>query len=173
MFKNYNKYRVLRTFLDNPTESFRLRELGRKVKLAPLSLSNYLRELENESLIRSYEKNKIKFYTAQRDSIRFARFQKISIQYELYESGVIDELWEKLHPEAIILYGSHAKGEAIESSDVDLFLACKQKNIDLEEYEKKLGKRIHLIFKIADKIPAELKNNLANGIVMMGYFKVE
>jgi predicted nucleotidyltransferase len=172
MFKNYNKYSVLKAFLDNPTESFRLRELGRKVKLAPLSLSNYLRELENEGLVRSYEKNKIKFYTAQRDSIRFARFQKISIQYELYESGVIDEIWEKLHPETIVLYGSYAKGEAIESSDVDLFLICKEKHINLEEYEKKLGKKMHLMFGVDGKISIELKNNLVNGIVMRGYLKV-
>jgi len=171
MFKKNNEYRVLKVFLDNPTERFRLRELSRKINLAPVSVIKYLAELSKEGLIVISKKDKIKFYTAQRDSITFSRYQKISVQYELYKSGVIDKIWEELNPEAIILYGSHAKGEAIENSDIDLFIVCGQKQIDLKEYEKKLGKEIHLMFKLTKNIPDELKNNLANGIVMKGYFK--
>jgi predicted nucleotidyltransferase len=171
MFKDYNKYRVLKIFLYNSTESFRLRELSRKVGLAPLSISNYLREFEKEEVIKSYNKDKIKFYIAQRDSRNFSRYQKLSVQYELYESGIIDGLWDELHPEAIILYGSYAKGEAIDTSDIDIFIICKEKTIALEEYEKKIGKKIHLMFQVGDKISKELKNNLVNGIVMKGYFK--
>jgi len=172
MFKEYNKYKVLKTFLENPTESFGLRELSRKVGIAPLSTSNYLKELEASKLIGVYVKNKIKFYRALRDNIKFSRYQKISIQYELYESGVIDKIWEELDPEAIILYGSHVKGEAIENSDIDLFVISKEKDINLEKYEKVLKKKIHLIFMLSNKIPNELKNNLANGVVMAGYFRV-
>ena len=172
MFKKNNKYKVLKVFLDSPIESFRLRELSRKVKLAPLSVMRYLDVFLEEGLIIIYKKDKIKFYKAQRDSIKFSRYQKISTQYELYNSGVIDKIWEELHPEAIILYGSYAKGEAVENSDIDLFIMCGQKQINLEEYEKKLGKKIHLMFRLTEKIPPELKNNLANGIVMGGYFKV-
>ena len=171
MLKDYNKYKVLKVFLYNPTESFRLRELSRKVGIAPLSISNYLWEFEKGGLIKVHTKDKIRFYTAQRDNTLFSRYQKLSIQYELYESGVIDKIWDELHPEFVILYGSYAKGEAIEGSDIDLFIMCKEKNINLQEYEKKLGKRIHLMFKIGDKIPNELKNNLVNGIIMKGYFK--
>jgi len=171
MFKDYNKYKVLKVFLYNSTESFRLRELSRKVGIAPFSLSNYLNEFEKEGLIGIHIKDKIKFYTAQRDNLRFSRYQKLSIQYELYESGVIDKLWDELHPEFIILYGSYAKGEAIESSDIDIFIMCRDKKINIEEYERKLGKKLHLMFHLRDKIPNELKNNLVNGIVMRGYFK--
>ena len=171
MLKQNNKYKVLKIFLYNSTESFRLRELSRKVGIAPLSLSNYLKQLHKEGLINIYTKDKINFYKAQRDSIRFSRYQKISIQYELYESGVIDKIWDELHPEAIVLYGSYAKGEAIDNSDIDLFVMCKEKSLDLNEYQKKLGKEIHLMFKLDDQIPNELKNNLINGIIMNGYFK--
>lgn len=172
MLKQNNKYKVLKIFLYNPTESFRLRELSRKVGIAPLSLSNYLKQLHQEGLININTKDRINFYRAQRDSIKFSRYQKISIQYELYESGIVDRIWDELHPKAIILYGSYAKGEAIENSDIDLFVMCKEKNLDLTGYQKKLGKEIHLMFKLGDKIPNELKNNLANGIILRGYFKV-
>lgn len=171
MFKDYNKYKVLKIFLYNPTSSFRLRELSRKVGLAPLSLSNYLKEFEKEGLIKINIKENIKFYTAQRENINFSRYQKLSIQYELYDSGIIDKIWNETNPEAIILYGSYAKGEAIENSDIDIFIIGLEKKINLSEYIKKIGKEMHLIFQLKDKIPNELKNSLVNGIIMKGYFK--
>ena len=88
-------------------------------------------------------------------------------------SGLIDYLWDKLSPEAIILYGSYSKGESIENSDVDLFILGKDKNIELANFEKKLNKRIHILFKESIKeIPNELKNNILNGVILKGYIKV-
>jgi predicted nucleotidyltransferase len=172
MLKNYNKYKLLKVFLLNSTESFRIRELSRKIKLAPLSIMNYLKELEKEGLIVVYKKEGIPFYQAQRDSLEFRRYQRISIQYELYESGIIDFLWEKTNPEAIILYGSYLKGDAIESSDIDLFLICQEEKIDVSPYEKKIGKQIHILMNPLKKIPNELKQNLINGIILEGYLSI-
>lgn len=172
MLKDYNKYKVLKLFLYNPTSSFRLRELSRKVGLAPLSISNYLKEFEKEGLIKINIKENIKSYIAQRENITFSRYQKLSVQYELYDSGIIDKIWNETNPEAVILYGSYAKGEAIETSDIDLFIIGQEKKINLSEYIKKMSKEIHLIFQPKDKISNELKNNLINGIIMKGYFKV-
>src|SRR3989344_2446546 len=161
MLQKYNRYRVLKVFIDNPTESFRLRELSRLVKIAPVSVGNYLKEFEKLGLIKRYEKRGVPFYQALRDNIKFIRYKKISVIYELYESGLIDYLWEKLNPEAIVLYGSHAKGEAIEDSDIDLFIVGKEKPLSLNEYEKNLGKKIHLMFNHnLGKVQNELKNNL-------------
>jgi len=53
-----------------------------------------------------------------------------------------------------------------------LFIIGKEKKIDIEKFEKKLGKEIHLMFNEVEKIPKELKNNLINGIVLKGYFQV-
>jgi len=172
MLKKYNRYKILKVFLDSPTESFRLRELSRISRLAPLSVSNYLKEFEKEGLIKKYKKSGIPFYQAERDNPDFLFYKKLSILYELHDSGLIDYLWEKLSPESIILYGSYAKGESVESSDVDIFIIGKEKKIDLGNYEETLCKEIHLMFEPNPKnIPAELKNNLINGIVLKGYFK--
>jgi len=173
MLKKYNKYKLLKIFLDFPTESFRLRELSRLSSIAPLSVMNYTKEFEQEGLIKKYEKRRIPFYQAIRDNEKFILYKKISIIYELNDSGLVDFLWEKLSPDAIVLYGSHAKGEAVEDSDLDIFIIGKEKTINLDEFEKKLNKRIHLMFeKDTKKIPKELKNNLINGIVLKGYLKI-
>jgi predicted nucleotidyltransferase len=173
MFKKNNKYRILKIFLFSPTDAFRLRELSRLSRISPLSVTNYLKEFEKEGLIKRFKKRDIPFYQAERDNEKFILFQKLSIIYELNESGLIEDLWNKNYPEAIILFGSFAKGEAVENSDVDIFIIGKEKKIDLAEFEKKLNKNIHLMFNSnIKKIPKELKNNLVNGIVLKGYLKI-
>jgi len=172
MLQKYNRYNLLKIFLDSPTESFRLRELSRMSKISPVSVMNYLEEFEKGELIRKYQKRGIPFYIGERDNEKFILYKKISIIYELNESGLVDFLWDKLSPEAIILYGSHAKGEAVEDSDLDIFIIGREKEIKLDEFEKKLSKKIHLMFDSVKHIPKELKNNLVNGIVLKGYFKV-
>ncbi|PIU75730.1 hypothetical protein COS75_02635, partial [Candidatus Pacearchaeota archaeon CG06_land_8_20_14_3_00_35_12] len=68
MLQKYNRYKLLKIFLDYPTESFRLRELSRMSKISPVSVINYLKEFEKEELIRKYEKRGIPFYVAERDN---------------------------------------------------------------------------------------------------------
>ncbi|MBS3072047.1 nucleotidyltransferase domain-containing protein [Candidatus Pacearchaeota archaeon] len=173
MLNKYNRYKLLRLFLDSPTESFRLREIARLTKISPPSVINYLKEFEKDGLIRRQIKREIPFYNSIRDNSNFILYKKISILFELNNSGLIDYLWDKLSPEAIILYGSFSRGESIENSDVDLFILGKNKNIDLINFEKKLNKRLHILFKESTKeIPNELKNNILNGIILKGYIKV-
>jgi len=171
MLKKYNRYRLLKIFLDSPTDSFRLRELSRISGISPASVMNYLKEFGKDELIRKYEKRGVPFYEAERDNEDFIFYKKISILYEVNKSGLIDYLWDNLHPETIILYGSYAKGESIDNSDLDIFIVGKEKKIPLGKFEEILGKEIHLMFEEnPKKISKELKNNLINGIVLKGYF---
>lgn len=172
MLEKYNRYQLMKVFLYNPTETFRLRELSRISKISPPSVVAYLREFEKQGIIASFTKEKVPFYKANLHDEMFSFYQKLAILYELHQSGLVSFLWEKLAPEAIILYGSFAKGEATEHSDIDMFIIGKEEEIDLSHFEEKLGKHIHLMFdRNVKKIPRELKNNLINGIVLKGYFK--
>jgi len=174
MFEKNNKYKLLKVFLDSPTDSFRLRELSRLSKISPASVIIYLRDFIEKNLIRQYEKRGISFYQAERDNAKFVLYEKISIIYELNSSGLIEFLWDKFSPHAIVLYGSFARGQATEDSDIDLFVVGKERKIKLDDFEKLLGKKIHLMFEEnPKKIPDKLKANLINGIVLKGYFDLE
>ena len=173
MLQKNNKYKLLKIFLFNPTEEFRLRELSRLSKISPPSVMAYLKEFEKEELIKSFKKRGVPFYKSEIDGEKFREYKKIGILFELNDSGLTDFLWDELSPKAIILYGSFAKGESLEESDIDLFIIGKEKKIRLEEFEKKLERKIHLMFDDNPKnIPNELKNNLINGIVLKGYLKM-
>ena len=173
MLGKNNRYKLLKIFLDFPLEEFRLRELSRMSKISPPSVMNYLKEFEKEGLIMRYEKRGIPFYKSERDSEKFREYKKISILFELNNSGVIEFLWKKLSPEVIVLYGSYAKGESTDESDIDIFIIGKEKEINLTDFEKKLNKKIHIIFEDNIKqISSELKNNLINGFILKGYLKL-
>ena len=53
MLDKYNKYKLLKLFLDSPTDSFRLREIARLTKISPPSVMNYLKDFEKEGLIKN------------------------------------------------------------------------------------------------------------------------
>lgn len=173
MLGNYNKYKALKVFFYNSTDSLRLREISRMAGISPPSVMQYLKEFEEKGLIRKYIKRKVPFYQANRDSEDFREYSRISIIFEIHNSGLIDYLWEKLAPDAIVLYGSCAKGECTEESDIDIFIVGNEHKIDLVQYEKKIGRKVHLLFGSSPKnISRELINNLINGIVLKGYLKV-
>lgn len=176
MLKKYNKYKILKIFLFNPDDSFRLRELGRLTGISPKSVMNYLGEFENEKLVQKYEKRGIPFYKSSNENEKLKEYRTIAILYELNESGTIDYLWEKLAPEAIVLYGGYSRGEINEESDIDLFIYgadILKHRVDLDKFEKILGKKIHLMGeKILKGVSNEFKNNLANGIILRGYLKL-
>lgn len=173
MLEKYNRYKVLKIFLDSPIEKFRLRELARLANISPPSVINYLKEFEKEGLVRRHIKDKTPFYSSIRDNSDFILYKKISIIFEVNKSRLIDFLWDKLSPQAIVLYGSYAKGESIEGSDIDLLILGKENKINIEEFEKRLGKKIHLLFRESlNEIAKELRNNILNGIILKGYIKV-
>lgn len=177
MLQNYNKWRVLKVFFDNPLPEggFQLREISRKVKIAPVSVKNYLKELEKEGLIKKSEHRTRKFpvYFANRDSEDFKFYKKIDIIYDIKNSGLLRFIQDKFMPDVIVLFGSAAKGEDIEGSDVDLFLQCREKKLDLNKFEKAINRKINLFFnENFNSLSKELRNNIINGIILYGYLKV-
>ena len=83
---------------------------------------------------------------------------------------MIEFIEEKLMPKSIVLFGSYRRGEDTESSDIDLFVECKEESINLKPFEKVLGRKIEIHFKEDFmSYPKELKNNIINGIVLNGF----
>ncbi len=172
MIQKCSTWRVFKEFSARPQKSFQLRELSRKVRLAPSAVKLHLASLEKEGMVRKDRTGMYVSYKANFDSDRFRFYKKISNLILLGESGLIAELKRKTTPDAIVLFGSFSKGEDIESSDIDLCVIAKEKEIDLSEYEKKLSRKVQLFFaEKIEKFPGELQNNIVNGIIMSGFIR--
>ena len=174
MLQNYNKYKVLKIFFDDPSPKgigFQLREISRKVKIAPTSVKKYLNELEKEGFI-TKTKHRIfdyPIYSANRDSGEFKFYKKIDMLISIKMSNLLDYLYEECMPDVIILFGSAARGEDLKDSDVDLFLLCKERKLNLQKFENELKRKINIFFaEDFEKLSLELKNNILNGIALKG-----
>ena len=175
MLQNYNKWAVFQLFFDEPLAEFQLREISRRVRLAPVSVKRYLEELAKEGLIikSKHRIHKYPVYKADRDNESFKFFKKINTSIIIRDSGLSEFLNNEIMPAAIVLFGSAAKGEDLKDSDLDLFLSGKYKKMNLAQYEKKIGRKINLFFEDNfGKLSNELKNNIINGVRLKGYLKV-
>jgi predicted nucleotidyltransferase len=159
--------KILEVYYEHPRKSFTIRELARLTNIPKSTAQRYLAELTKKGLVSKENKTG--------DSLLF-KFKKINFHIEkIAESGLIEELVEKLNPSCIILFGSIRKGDSVKESDIDLFIESPvEKEIDLRKYEKKLKHNIQLfIEKDINKLQPHLFNNLINGIKLYGSFAVK
>jgi len=142
------------------------------LKLGMPSVISHVKRLEREGLIKKEKRGVYESYISEKNGM-FTIYKRNDILLRLHESGLVDFLADEFMPDAIVLFGSCARGEDIETSDVDLLVVAKEKEIDLKKYEAALKRKISLHFesKISE-IPKELLNNIANGIVVYGYLTV-
>lgn len=180
MFQKNNTVRILNLFLKEPNRKFQLRELSRLTELSTTAVKSSLVELSKERLIAQKREKKYVFFESNRNKDEYKLIKKFFSVISLKESGLLDFLDSELnHPEAIILFGSAARGEDTEKSDIDIFvLTEKKKEVILKDFEKKLKKSIKVLllsgseFNEAKNKNPELINNIANGMILKGYLEV-
>ena len=174
MKKKDIKQTIKEYFFVNPTAKLRVREIERTLKLPLPSVIRYCKELEKEDILTTSKIGSIVFYTANRNEIYFLEKKLYNIK-QLHNSGLINFLRIELSNPAIVIFGSFAKGEDIEESDIDLYIETpSKKNISLEEFEKILKRKIQIFtHKNLNEISnTHLKNNIINGITLNNYIEV-
>ncbi|MFT4308736.1 MAG: nucleotidyltransferase domain-containing protein [Candidatus Woesearchaeota archaeon] len=150
-----------------------IRLLARITSLHPNTVIAALDELESEELI-----VRIPDERTQRILVRPGRYfaiRKTAYTIEsLHRSGLIDALNDAFSYPTIILFGSYARGENHERSDLDLFIISDVKRgFDASAYE--CFGEIHLFvhtpeeFEKLRKSSAQLISNVLNGIIISGY----
>jgi len=176
MLQKYTISGVAGVFYRQPIKEHYLKGISREIKLAHTSVKNHLKELLKQSIIEEkiIMKGERKFpvYKANINSKVYRKYKSIYNLIELQESGVVDFLYDILMPKSVVLFGSYRRGEDIEDSDIDIFVECKEKRLDLSKFENKLARKIQLHFKdnFSD-YSKELKNNIINGMVLKGFLE--
>lgn len=168
MIEPANKEKILYLFFQNPTKQFQMREISRLSQIGLPSVRAYLISLEKSGLVSKGAGNVFPYFIANRESREFKIMKSNYWRMQIEESGLLDGL-RNLYPDCMILFGSCARGEDTEKSDLDIFVQAKPSKIQLEKFEKIIKRKISLLFEPdLKKLPKELKNNLANGIILDG-----
>jgi predicted nucleotidyltransferase len=161
-------------FFDRPTEDHYLIGISREIGLAHTSVKKQLNELLKQKIIieRILKKGTRRFpsYKANINGYNYRKEKMFANLISIQDSGLIEFLEEKIMPRCIVFFGSYSRGEDIEDSDIDLFIEASELKLDIKVYVKKLKRNIHLVYseKFTDFSP-ELRNNIANGIVLYGF----
>jgi predicted nucleotidyltransferase len=167
------KERIKIYFLLNPTSRLRIRQIERATKTALPSIIRYVKELQEEGILKKENISEISFYLADRSSKDYILEKKLFNIKSLSE--LISFLVDKYHNSPMIVFGSYSKGEDIEGSDIDIYIQSpKKENVNLEKFEKILQREIQ-IFKykdINDIKNKNLINNIMNGITLNGFVEV-
>lgn len=165
-----SKERIIAKIFDDPSRVYYIRELAREAKISPNTVISAIDGLEKEGIIRKRAKKHIVEIAANLDSPQFKARKKLFNLSEIYKSKIIDFLIKFYNPKAIIMFGSYSRGEDVKGSDIDIAVIIDKKEIaNLEAFEKRLNRHIHLLSVQFKDIPDELYANLINGIVVYGY----
>jgi len=150
--KNNNKdmqelkfLRLVKFFLANPYQEVYLRELSKKLKISPFAIKKYCDILLKEKLINEERKANLRYFKPNTSNLFFKQLKVANNIYLIQKFGLIEFLKENVaNVSSIILFGSIAKGEDDEKSDVDLLIIGKDSYLDLSKFEDELGKEITL-----------------------------
>ena len=163
-------------FFLNPSIKMRVRQIERELKLPLPSVIRYTKELEEEEILKKEKLAGAVLFSANRSSQKSYLLEKKLYNIEqLYRSGLIDYLTDKLSNPIIIVFGSYSKGEDNENSDVDLYVQTHSKNIvKLEKFEKLLKRNIQLFIHsdLKEVKNPHLMNNIINGITLNNFLEV-
>lgn len=161
---------VLKIFFEEPINLHFIREISKKIKLAPTSVKNNIKELLKNDLIIKQESRPFNGYVANRENSEFIFYKKI---YNIYSLKKLIEFLDKnFYPKLAVVFGSYSLGEDREDSDIDLLIVTKgKKNIDLKKFEKELKREINiLMIDNLNKLEKQILNKVYNGFVICGGF---
>lgn len=176
LYQKITHLKVLALFMKNPYEKYYLRETARILKMSPMTVMRSLDLLTKEKLL---EKQKIKnqiLYTA---NIKSPAFRHLKIAYNLAwleRKGTAEFIRERLPTvSSLVLYGSFAKGEDDEKSDVDFLIISQSKKAMDMELSQHLGREATVLNFTPTQWSEEAKKNRAlyldvitEGIILFG-----
>jgi len=138
-------FKMLKFFLENPFKEVYLRELAKKLKISPFATKKYADMLAKEKLILSQKKANLRYLKSNNSDILFKHL-KIALNIKKIRDSGIGEFLKNSIPNlsSIVIFGSIAKGEDAEESDIDLVLIGSKNYINIKKFEDKIQKEINI-----------------------------
>jgi len=159
---------TLEVFFIEPTRIHFIKEISKKTNIAHTSIKNNINKLLEEKLIIPKESRPFNGYVANRENPNFIFYKKVYNFYSL--KNLKDFLETKHYPKLAVVFGSYSLGEDIESSDIDILIISREKEINLKKFEKELKREINVL--CLDNINKldKITNKVQNGFVILGGF---
>lgn len=170
MVQKCSYLRVLEIFFIEPTTIHFVKEISKRINLAPTSVRNHIKDLLKQGLIARKKAKPFDGLIANRENEDFIFYKRVYNLYSLKELSSF--LVTKYYPKVLVIFGSYSTGEDVEDSDIDLFILSNiKKETDLNNFEKKLKRKVNiLILNDLNELDKNLLKKIWNGIVLYGGF---
>ncbi|MGV8171684.1 MAG: nucleotidyltransferase domain-containing protein [Candidatus Woesearchaeota archaeon] len=163
---------ILRLLFVNVGNPMNAHNIAQVLKVSQPAISKALPLLEKELLIKIQKDSRSKRLSIElnTDNHQIIWLKRADNIRQIYESGLVQLLYDKLPEATIILFGSYASGEDTVKSDIDLaVIGARHKNLDIKRFGQALGREIIINnYESFEKIDKHLKNSLINGILLKG-----
>ena len=157
-------------FFENPVKEFYLRQITRLTGIPKTTVSRRLKKLIERKIILKINSEPFDKYRANEQDLLYTFYKKMYILEKIHKSGLIEYLIKKTSPTAIVLFGSCAKGEYDQESDIDLCIISPETKLNLDKF--KLNHEIQaFFFSNLSEIPKNLRQNVINGVKLYGFLK--
>lgn len=149
LFTSKARVKILELLMFDPLSEFHLREISRRTKVSAPYVKKELDQLRKISLVRETARGNLKLYRINKDSPIIEDIKRIFLKTDSLGGLLTKELSELGQIDYALIYGSFARGEETENSDIDLLVIG---NVDEENLvpiigniEKKIGREVNYI----------------------------
>jgi predicted nucleotidyltransferase len=158
---------------NSPLKIWHFEEFVKQTNMTRASINKWLKKYQKDGLLkRIKDKGKFPYFTANSNNTVYQSKKKIFMLNKLHEVGFINHLLSLEKAKTIIIFGSIAKGDWYNDSDIDIFILGDAKGIKKSKYEIQLHRDIELhIFESKKNVKAVktgLINNVINGFIIKG-----
>jgi len=166
------KINNLKPFFEDCYRKISVREYAKIIGISPPTASIVLSDYLKEGILKKEVYRRYHLFYANKESELFINLSKIYWSIKLKELS--DYIEKSLVNPTIILFGSLSKAEAKEDSDIDIAIISEKKELNVNNFGKKLGRDIQLFWfnSLSSIKESELKNSLLNGYLLRGRLRV-
>lgn len=167
--KNKDKYKdrfnllvlkALKFFIENPYSEIHLREFSRKMKISSNTAQRFLDLFLKENLVKEERKANLRYFKANLQNLVFRQMKITYSIKKITDSGLLN-IFKENNFSSVVLFGSVARGEDNELSDIDIVAIGPNKKIDLSKVEKNLDKELNIHFFTFSEWKKHQKSNKA------------
>lgn len=160
-------------FFNYPTKHWHFTELAKRIGIAQSKLDKWLKRMVNEKIVlKAIERGKMPYYVGNYESPAYHHKKMIFALNQLYSSGFLNHLSALQNAKAVVIFGSFARGDWFENSDIDLFIYGSDDGLSISEYELKLHRDIHLFtcktLRQLNVLWPGLQHNIIKGYLVKG-----
>jgi predicted nucleotidyltransferase len=164
LFTSKSRVRILELLLLNPTGEFYLREISRLTSVSAPYVKRELANLVALGLVLKRSQSVFTLFRLNRDSVIAEELKRIFLKTESFGKFIRDNLEEVGNIRFALIYGSFARGEESERSDIDLLVVgdVNERRMlgIIEKVEEHTGREVNYVAWTEDEFEEKVRERV-------------